>query len=306
MVAGSHEVASPAPRVARPGRLRAVADRVIDPVTRFFSHDPMTLAASIAFYSALSFAPIIVLALWLASFVSPGTEQRFIEQLGGLLGSQVGDIAQVVTQNADRKLFQRSAAGVVSVITLAVSASTAFAQLQAAINAIWGVTVKPNNAVWSWIRRRLLSFGMIAVIGFLLITALVASSVMSVVLSREGAGWAVANELVTLGVFTAAFAGLFRFVPDARVPLRYAVAGGAVTALLFVFGKWGLAVYLGSTTTADAYGAASSLILMLVWVYYSSVIVLIGASATRAIAEHFGDGLVHLEHSRVESPPPPA
>ncbi len=281
----------------RPGRARRAMDAVWEPIGHFLDRDPLTLAASIAFYSALSFAPIIVLGLWFAANLSPGSEQRLIDQIGGLLGSQVQEIALVVTRNAQGNLFDQSAAGMISLLTLLVSASTAFAQLQASINRIWDVTVQPSSAVWAWIRRRLLSLGMIAVVGFLLIVALVMSSLMSIVLTREGSGWAIANEIVTLIVFTLAFAGLFRYVPDARVPMRFALLGGALTAMLFEAGKWALGAYLASTTTADAYGAASSLILLLVWVYYSSIIVLIGAAVTRLLADRFGNGVGELEFS---------
>lgn len=267
-------------------------------LTDFLAHDPMTLAASIAFYSALSFAPIIVLSLWAAAQLAPGSEARLIDQLGVLLGSQVRETATVVIEHADSsRLFSIDLAGLIGLGALLVSASTAFAQLQTAINAIWGVEARPTNAVWSWIRRRLLSFGMIAVIGFLLMVTLVLSTAVALILSRDSTLWTVANELVTLAVFTVAFAGLFRFVPDARIGRRFALAGGALTALLFEGGKWALGRYLASTTTADAYGAANSLMLLLVWVYYSSLIVLIGAAATRYLAEAFGRGPRSLEHA---------
>jgi membrane protein len=128
---------------------------------------------------------------------------------------------------------------------------------------------------------------MLAVIGFLLMTTLVASSAIALVLSRESSVWNVVNELITLGLFTVGFGLLFRFVPDVRLPYRFTFLGGALTAILFELGKWALGAYLAATTTADAYGAASSLILLLIWVYYSSLIVLIGAALTRYVAEAF-------------------
>ena len=251
----------------------------------FLSHDPLTLAASIAFYTALSFAPIIVISIWAASQLSPGAEERLIDQLGILLGSQVRDSAVTVMKNAQETPVRASMSGMIGLGMLIVSASTAFAQLQAAINAVWGTAGTPSNAVWAWIRRRLLSFGMLAVIGFLLMITLVASSAMTLVLKQESSWWLVINELITLTVFSIGFGLLFRFVPDARIAYRYTFVGGALTALLFEGGKWILGTYLAATTTADAYGAASSLILLLVWVYYTSLIVLIGAGLTSHLAE---------------------
>lgn len=280
---------SPADKPVEPPRslLRKVWQHALD----FNEHDPLTLAASVAFYSALSFAPITVISMWLASTLSPGSEQKLVSQLGALLGPQVADVARLVVHNSKAQLFTASAAGAINLVTLLVSASTSFAQLQTAINRIWGVSAEQSNAVWSWIRQRLLSFGMIAVIGFLLIVTLVASSALTVVLTRQGSGWAVANEVAALFVFAVAFAALFRFVPDARAPWPFTIAGGIATALLFEGGKTALGAYLASTASVDAYGAASSIILLLIWVYYSSLIVLVGAAITRAIADIFGKGV---------------
>jgi len=273
------------------------------PVAHFMSRDPLTFAASIAFYTALSFAPMLVLSLWVVAGLSPGSEQRLVDQMGALLGSQVRDIASVIVENANSVQLRADVAGIVSLGALVVSASTAFAQLQASINALWSVDAVPTNAAWTWIRRRLLSFGILAVIGFLLIVTLVFSSVMTMILSRESATWVVVNELIALSAFTVAFASLFHFVPDVRVPFRYALLGGVVTALLFVSGKWALGKYLGATTTADAYGAANSLILMLLWVYYSSFIVLIGAATTFDVASRFHAPLRYSRYSRAPDTP---
>lgn len=267
-----------------PPRLRGWR-RVWQSIKDFLSHDPLTLAASTAFYSALSFAPIVVLSLWAASQLSPGAEEKLIDQLGVLLGSQVRQSAIAVMQNAQGSPFRANLSGAISIVVLAISASTAFAQLQASINAVWGTAGLPTNAIWLWIRRRILSFGMLAAIGFLLMMTLVASSGIGLILSRKSDGWLVINELITIGVFSLGFSLLFRYVPDARIAFRYTMIGGLLTAVLFELGKWALGAYLASTTSADAYGAASSLILLLIWVYYSSLIVLVGAALTRHLAE---------------------
>ena len=260
------------------------ARRLWTSILAFIAKDPLTLAASTAFYAALSFAPIVVLSLWAASQLSPGAEDKLVDQLGMLLGGQVRESALGVVKNVEGQPFKANFSGAISVVVLAISASTAFAQLQASINAVWGTAGVPSNAIWAWIRRRILSFGMLAAIGFLLMTTLVVSSAIGVVLSRQSGGWLVINELITVGVFTVGFSLLFRYVPDARIGFRYTLIGGLVTAVLFEIGKWALGVYLAATTSADAYGAASSLILLLIWVYYSSLIVLIGAALTHHLA----------------------
>ncbi|HEX6832523.1 MAG TPA: YihY/virulence factor BrkB family protein [Rudaea sp.] len=257
-----------------------------------WEQDPWTLAASIAFYSALSFAPMIAIGAWLSSLFAPGSQDRIVDELGLLLGPQVRAVARSVVENASPALFGHGFAAALTVGALIVSATTAFAQLQYAINRIWSVRAQAIGAVREWIRRRLLSFGMIAVIGFLLLVTLVVNAVIAAFLARRDAIGVIVNELIALAVFGVAFAGMFRFVPDRAPPLRAAILGGLVTGVLFDIGKWALAAFLASATTADAYGASGSIILLLMWVYYSSVVVLVGAAFTSSLLD-IGDNAEH-------------
>lgn len=269
----------------------AAATRWTDAAAAFYRADPLTLAASIAFYAALSFAPVVVLSLAIAAQFWPGSELRLVEQLGSLLGTQVRDVARVVVDSSHGRHFGLNASGLISLAALLVSASTAFAQFQDAINRIWQIDAPAHsNAVRIWIRRRLLSLGMIAVIGFFLVITLVVSTLLSAALTRQGWAWVVVNEAITLATFTLAFAALFRFVPDGAPRWRPIVAGAFVTAALFDGGKWALGAYLAHSDQADAYGASGSVVLLLVWVYYSSLIVLVGAGFTRWAANRRPDG----------------
>lgn len=249
--------------------------------------DPLTLAASIAFYSALSFAPLVVLSLSIAAQLWPGSEMRLVDQLGALLGAQVRDVARLVVESGRAERFVFSVSGLVSLLALLVSATTAFAQLQGAIHQIWRLQAPARlNALWTWVRRRLLSLGMVAIIGFLLVITLVVSTLLSAVLTQEGWPWVALNEAVVLVIFTAAFAALFRFVPTEQAPWRPIFLGAFATALLFDLGKWALGAYLASSDQADAYGTSGAVVLLLVWVYYSALIVLIGAALTRWLSQH--------------------
>ena len=257
--------------------------RIWNAALQFWDQDPLTLAASVAFYSALSFAPIVAITSWFATLVAPGSEDRVVDELGVLLGPQIRAVATLVVKNSASESFGRGAAGILSIVTLIVSATTAFAQLQYAINKIWSVEPEPVNAVMIWIRQRILSFGMIAVIGFLLIVTLVANALLAALLARSSSVGAVLNEAIVLAVFSLAFAAMFRYVPATSPPLRATLIGGFATAVLFDTGKWMLAAFLASTVSADAYGASGSIVLLLLWVYYSSVVVLIGAALTRGM-----------------------
>ncbi len=264
--------------------------------------DPLTLAASIAFYTALSFAPILVLAVVAITKLSPGEEMRLVEQIGSVFGSQVQAAAELVIDNADASSLKLNMAGFIAGGALLLSATTAFAQLQEALNRVWGDELTDTNAVMTWLRRRVFSLGILAVIGFLLVTALVVSTLLAAILTREGTLWVVINEAVTLIVLGAAFACLYRYVPDRVPPWRGAIVGGLITAALFEAGKWALGAYLTTTDAANPYGGASSLVLFLLWVYYSALIVLAGAAATRLLASWRGWQLVTRKRWGVSAP----
>ena len=195
-------------------------------------------------------------------------------------------VDRITVGRHERFVFTPS--GIVSLIALVVSASTALAQLQDAINRIWRIEPAADSSTLGlWLRRRLLSLGMIAVVGFFLVVSLVVSTLLSAALTREGWAWVVVNEAISIVVFALAFSALFRFVPDAKERWRPILLGALATALLFDTGKWALGAYLASSDQADAYGTSGSVVLLLVWVYYSSLIVLVGAGLTRWVAERW-------------------
>ncbi len=252
---------------------------------RFWDSDPLTLAASIAFYTSLSFAPLIMLALWSISQLGTGQEAALLAQLQGLFGSHVAEIADTVVEQAEQGASKYAEPGLLALAALLISSTTAFAQLQAALNRIWGVQKPGRNAVLAWLTRRLFSLGMIAVIGFLLMVTLVVTSVLSLVLTREGSVWLIVNELLVIAVLAFGFTALFRFVADAKPSWTDAGIAGVCTALLFQLGKWLLGLYLANMSTGVAYGAANSLLLLLIWVYYSALIVLLGSSLVDLIRD---------------------
>jgi membrane protein len=161
-------------------------------------------------------------------------------------------------------------------------ATTVFAQLQASLNAILGVQASPSAALWTWLRRRLLSLGVVAAIGFVLIVSLVISALLALALPGQGAIWDTANQFVSVAILAFLFGLLFRYLPDARIPWWVAVGGGTATAMLFTLGKWAIGIYLARASVAGAYGAAGSLAILLLWVYYSAAIFLFGAELTRS------------------------
>ena len=260
-----------------------------DALNGFIDDDAMTYAAAIAFYTALAFAPlIIILVASLSLFLGDTAQVELIDQIRAVVGPSAAKIAEGVLASGTAQPELSSVAGIAGGVTLLVSATGVFAQLQASLNAIWGVAPAPRNSLLEWLRKRLWSLGMIIALGFLLLVSLVFSAGVQFAFNATGLDpergwlWLGVDNLVSIAIFFAVFCGIFRYLPDVRIRWSNVWRGGLVTALLFALGKWAISKYLGVSSVGSAYGAAGSLVLLLVWVYYSSIIVLFGAELTEA------------------------
>lgn len=280
-------------------------------IVAFIEDHALTHSAAIAFYTVLSLAPTLVLFLWLSSALGPDTQARLIAHMSSLIGPQGADVVQMIVVNAERDVVSASIAGWVSLATLLLSATAVFGQMQVALNAVWALHVKKAKGlgIVAWLRKRLLSLGLVLVLGFLLLVSLVLSSTISAVMHQFGQGfaevglaWAAVDLIVPFGVYFVLFMALFRFVPDVRLAWHHVGFGSAVTSLLFVLGKWALGFYLGRSAVGSAYGAAGSLAMMLLWSYYSAAIVLFGAELTQARVRVFGEH-VSVEPHAATAPP---
>ncbi len=248
----------------------------------FTRHDLMTLAAALAFYTSLSLAPLLLLMVTGVSFLGPGGQEQFMAQVENLVGPHASLAVAMIINNVDQTERWTSFAGLVGVATLLFSASGVFAQLQTSLNIINDSQPPEGRSTFKiFLRRRILSIGLVLAFAFLSIVSLVVSAVMAATLPR-GDVWKIANDVVSWLVFAGMFTAIFKFVPDARPPWRQSAAGGAFTALLFTLGKILIGLYLGKSALGSAYGAAGSLIVLLAWVYYSSLIVFVGAELTRS------------------------
>ncbi|HEY0178787.1 MAG TPA: YihY/virulence factor BrkB family protein [Dokdonella sp.] len=274
--------------------LLAVAKRAF---ASFSEHDVLTLAASLAFYTLLSFAPLMVLGVWAGASLGHSGQAAMLSQIGALAGDDARQAAQAVIDSANKRPSAGSIAGLVGIVTSLIGATTVFAQLQSSLNWIWGIRAVPSNAIWGWLRRRVLSVGVIAAITFVLLVSLVVSSALGLLLTHSGPIWDVANQVITVLVFAVLFAALFRYLPDARLDWRTAGWGGLATAVLFGIGKWLIGLYLSRGDVGGAYGAAGSFVVLLVWVYYSSTIFFIGAELIRAWLEERGREIQPAAHA---------
>jgi membrane protein len=253
--------------------------------------------AALAYYSMFAIAPIVVLTVSLAGLVygEQAASGKVAEQLQGTLGQEVADAIESLVRNASN----RSSSTLAALIGLGVAlfgAAALFGELQDALNTLWKVAPRPGRPITGILRERSFSFAMVLAAGLLLLASLVVSAALHAVAGLVapaafpgGLGmWQTLNWLVSLAFITLQFALIFKIVPDVHVPWRHVWAGAALTGVLFTAGKYLLAIYLTRTSVASAYGAAGSLAVVLVWVYYSAQILLFGAEFTRVQARRQG------------------
>jgi len=250
----------------------------------FVEDDALTLSAALTFSTLLSFAPLLILALSVTSALGWSAQDAILDQLGALAGKEAQSAAQSVLDSAKQRPAAGGIAATFGLIVAIVGATTVFAQLQTSLNDIWRVkkSAASGSALWSWLRRRLLSVGLLAAVGFVLIVSLLVSAVLGTLFPHEELVGELLNQTLSFVVFAVLFAALFRYLPQVRLGWRRALAGGSATAGLFVFGKALIGIYIAHGAVGTAYGAASSLVVLLVWVYYSSAIFLFGAELVKA------------------------
>lgn len=263
------------------------------------------LAAALAYYTIFALAPLLIIVISvLGLFFSQGqAQEQLVSQLQSLFGSEVADTIRTMIE-ARAQEGGNVVATIVGVIILIVGATGAFVQLQSSLNTIWEVEPAPGGGLWHLVKVRLLSFGMILTLAFLLLVSLVISSTLSALNGALSAAlpgadvlWQVLNIVVSLAVITLLFALMFKYLPDARIRWRDVWVGAAFTALLFVVGKFLLGLYLGNSGVASSYGAAGSLVLLLLWVFYSAQIILFGGEFTQVYAKRQGDSIEPAEHA---------
>ncbi|HEX7862490.1 MAG TPA: YihY/virulence factor BrkB family protein [Verrucomicrobiae bacterium] len=262
------------------------------------------LGAALAFYTIFSLAPLMTIVVTVASlWYQDNASQQVFSQMASVVGQEnAKDLEEMLMQKGEKKsgMF----AGIGAAVMLLVGATGVFVQLQDSLNEIWEVKPKPGQGIWGFIRHRLLSFAMLAGIAFILLASLLLSAGLSAagkyfshMIGGMGPVFQVIHLVATFGVLTLLFALMFKYVPDAKVAWKDVWFGALVTAALFVVGKFALGMYLGKSSIVSTYAAAGALLLVLLWVYYTSQIVFFGAELTQARAVHFGRGVQPAPHA---------
>jgi len=260
-------------------------------VEGYIAHGALSRGAAIAFYVVTSLAPVLLIVVAVAGIVFGPDAVRgsLVQQLGGLFGEQGGELIQtMLASSSDKK--SGATASVLGAVTVLVTASGVFSEMQTGLNQAWQVKA-PDQPVLLMLRARAASLGLVAALGFLLVVSLAASTALAALGSYLDSLTSFAplllaalNTLISLGLFTLLFAAIFKVLPDTPISWREVGIGALITAVLFTVGKSLIGWYLGTTAASSGYGAAGALVLVLLWAYYCAQIFLFGAELTRAIA----------------------
>jgi membrane protein len=296
LVSATDDPLPPSPKGVA-GYARAVAQLLKEAASSWLEDDAPSMGAALSYYTVFSIAPLLLIAISVAGLVfgEEAARGEIMAQLSGLIGTESAKTIEGMLQAASEPAMG-TLGTVVGLFVLLVGATTVFAELETSLNRIWRTPDRPNvGGLWGFLRARLLSLGMILGIGFLIMVSLVFSAALAA-LGKWWVAWfggwvtlaSVLNVLVSFGFVTAGFAMIYKWMPRVHLVWRDVWVGAFLTALLFTLGKAAISLYIGRSGVASVFGAAGSLVVVLLWVYYSAQIFLFGAEMAWVYARRWG------------------
>jgi membrane protein len=278
----------------------------------FSDHKVTKLSASLAYFTTFSIGPLLIVLIFIAGrvFGDEAAQGTVFNQIKDFIGPNGAEQIQTMIKNAAIN-GKNGVAAIVGVITLLIGATTVFGEIQDSINSIWGVKAKPKSGIMKLVMTRLLSFGMIASLGFLLLVSLAVTAIVESIGGRLEKAFPdiavviiyIANLIISLAVITALFAIIFKVLPDVRIKWKAIWPGAIATAILFMIGKFLISLYITKSDIGNTYGAAGSLVILIVWVYYSAMILYFGAEFTKSYALQKGIRIVPTEYAVWDNAP---
>jgi membrane protein len=269
--------------------------------TKWFDDDPFQLAAALSYYTLFSLAPLLVISIAIAGFVfgREAAHNQIVGTIRGLIGQESAEAVQAMIQYASTRPKTGLVSTLLGGIFLLFGAGGVVGQLQTSLNSIWKVRPKPGTGLRDFIRKRFISFAMVLGIGFLLLVSLAVSAFITgftqFVGSLHETVALIAHLLdvvISFALVTLLFAMIYKFLPDVEIHWKDVWIGAALTSILFTTGKFLIGFYLGNSGVTSVYGAAGSLITVLLWVYYSALIFFLGAEFTQVYTTQYGSGVV--------------
>lgn len=272
----------------------------------FLEDNGLKLSAALSYYTIFSLPPLLIIIISLCGFFfgAEAVRGEIFGQINGLVGNDVAMQIQDTIKNVTLSK-SNTFATIIGLIVLIIGASGVFVEIQDSLNYIWGIKAKPKRGFIRFLKNRVTSFSMIGSAGFLLLVGLIVNSVMDVLNTRLTARFPqdsiylfyALNLLIVFLIISLLFTVIFKTLPDGKIALRDCMIGAGFTALLFMIGKFAIGAYLGSSAVASVYGAAGSVILILVWVYYSAIILYFGAEFTKVYAHTHGNKIIPNAYS---------
>lgn len=272
----------------------------------FMDDNATKLSAALSYYTIFSLPPLLIIIISLSGvfFGSEAVSGQLFWQINGLVGNDAALQIQETIKNV-KLSNSNSFVTFIGLVILLIGASGVFVEIQDSLNYIWGIKAKPKRGIVKFIKNRLISFSMIGAVGFLLLVSLIINSLMDILNKRLATYFPqdtiylfyILNLLIVFIIITLLFTVIFKTLPDGKVMLRDCIIGASFTSLLFMIGKFAIGAYLGSSAIASVYGAAGSVILILVWVYYSAMILYFGAEFTKVYACTHGQRIIPNEYS---------
>jgi membrane protein len=274
--------------------------------TGFTNDKVFKLSGSLAYFTVFSLGPMLIVIIFLAGlfYGRDAIEGSIFTQIRGLVGNAAAIQIQDIIRNASLS-NKGTLAAIIGFITLLVGATSVFSEIQDSINMIWNLKPKPQKGFLKMLMNRLLSFSVVIGLGFILLVSLILNGLIEGLMTKLQARFPdltvviiyIVNLIITFGVISLLFAIIFKVLPDAVIQWRDVGIGAMTTAVLFMVGKFGITFYIGSSKVGSTYGAAGSLVVLLLWVYYSSVILYFGAEFTKAYAAHFGSRITPNQYA---------
>jgi membrane protein len=281
-------------------RLKVIGQVLVQTFKNFMGDKILKYSAALAYTTVFSMGPLLVVIIFLCS-IFLGEEAitgEIYNQMKGFVGPDAALQLQTIIKNASLSGKETTAA-VIGIVTLLFSATAVFAEIQDSINTIWGFKAKPQKGFWQFIRTRFLSFSIIVSLGFLLLVSLAVTSLIEGLSNRLKAFFPditvvvfyILNLVISFAVITILFALIFKVLPDAKTKFKDILPGAIASGILFMIGKFGISFYIGQSDIGSTYGAAGSLVVLLLWVYYSAIILYIGAEFAQAWSVHKGSSI---------------
>lgn len=274
--------------------------------TEFDDDNAIKLSASLSYYTIFSLPPLFIIILWICGifFGEEAVRGQFFGQINGLVGNSAAVTIQETIKNielADSNFF----AATFGITTLLIGASSVFAEIQSSINYIWGLKAKPNKGIVKFVKNRIMSFSMIGAVAFLLLVSLTVNWVMDALNSRLMIYFPdvtvilfyIVNVVLIFLTTSLLFAIIYRTLPDGTIAWKDTMIGAGVTSALFMIGKFAIGFYLGNSTVASVFGAAGSVVIILIWVYYSAIILYFGAEFTKVYARLYGHKIIPNDYA---------